>query len=276
MADRDDMMRHEELSLGERLKRAREEKGLSLDAVAAQTRIPVRHLQNIEREDWEALPAITYAIGFTRNYATAVGLDGASVARELRERIGGPQSRAAAPEYYEQADPARVPPRSLAIAAIVLAALLILGYLLWRSTLEGEPGGAPAAPVAATETAAPPAAAPQAAPPQAAAGQAVTLVATGEVWLRITDGPGGPNLYMGAMAAGDRFDVPPTAQRPIIRTGRPHMLRASVGGRDIGPLGPEQRTVDNFSLLPQDLAARAQGQAAPATPPGPPSPPPTP
>ena len=64
---------------------------MSLDDVASQTRIPIRHLQHIEREDWDALPAPTYAIGFTRNYANAVGLDGAAIARELRDRIGGPR-----------------------------------------------------------------------------------------------------------------------------------------------------------------------------------------
>jgi cytoskeleton protein RodZ len=264
MADRDDIGQFEALTVGERLKRAREEKGLSLDAVAAQTRIPIRHLQNIEREDWDALPAITYAIGFARNYATAVGMDGAALARELREQIGGPRARTAAPEYYEQADPARVPPRSLAIAALVLAALLIVGYLLWRSGLDDDaPDAAPVAAIAVPEEA--PAPAPAA--PQAVAGQPVTLVATGEVWLRITDGPGGPVLRMGAMRAGDRFEVPATARRPIIRTGRPHLLRVSIGGRDLGPVGAEERTIDNVSLLPQDLAARqgrGQGMTAPA------------
>ncbi|HMC91010.1 MAG TPA: helix-turn-helix domain-containing protein, partial [Allosphingosinicella sp.] len=35
--------------VGERLRVAREEKGLSLDDVARQTRIPIRHLEHIER-----------------------------------------------------------------------------------------------------------------------------------------------------------------------------------------------------------------------------------
>ena len=67
---------------------------MSLDDVASRTRIPIRHLQNIESEEWDALPAVTYAIGFARNYANAVGLDGAAIAGELRERIGGPRRRA--------------------------------------------------------------------------------------------------------------------------------------------------------------------------------------
>jgi cytoskeletal protein RodZ len=70
------------VTIGERLRLAREGKELSLDDVARQTRIPIRHLQHIEAEDWDALPAPTYAIGFTRNYANAVGLDGARAAAD--------------------------------------------------------------------------------------------------------------------------------------------------------------------------------------------------
>ena len=61
-------------SVGERLRIAREAKKLSLDDVARQTRIPVRHLEHIERGEWEALPAITYSVGFVRSYGNAVGL----------------------------------------------------------------------------------------------------------------------------------------------------------------------------------------------------------
>lgn len=251
----------EEISLGEQLRRAREAKGLSLDDVAGRTRIPIRHLQNIEREDWDALPAVTYAIGFARNYANAVGMDGAVVGRELRARIGGAPTRAAAPQYYAQADPARVPPRSLAIIAILTAVVLIAAYLIWRSTLADEPAIVP--PLDISE-AGPAPAAPAAPAPQAVAGQPVTLVATGEVWLRITEGPSGPSLFTGSMIAGDRYQLPAAARQPVIRTGRPQNLRAAVGNRDLGPLAPSEQVIENVSLLPQDLAARAQGVPPPA------------
>src|SRR5438093_12849043 len=98
--------------VGERLRTAREEKGLSLDDVARQTRIPIRHLEHIEREEWDALPAITYSVGFVRSYASAVGLDGPAVGAELREQLGGARSAGVtSTAYYEPTDPARVPPR---------------------------------------------------------------------------------------------------------------------------------------------------------------------
>src|SRR3954452_23203064 len=75
--------------VGERLRVAREEKGLSLEDVAAQTRIPQRHLASIETGDWENLPAPTYTIGLAKSYAAAVDLDRTEIGIQLREEMGG-------------------------------------------------------------------------------------------------------------------------------------------------------------------------------------------
>jgi cytoskeleton protein RodZ len=250
------------VSIGDRLRRAREARGMSLDDVAGQTRIPMRHLQHIETEEWDALPAPTYAIGFARNYANAVGLDGAALSSELRDMIGGPRRRAPAPEYYEPADPARVPPRSIVLVALLLAVLLGGGYMIWRSlggadeetTSIPVPDSTAGAAAEQNQAAAAPA-------PEALAGQSVTLTATGDVWLRITEGQGGAELFEGILAAGQTYAIPATAQRPVIRTVRPQVLRASAGGRDLGLLGAEERLIENVSLRAEDIAAR--GRAAP-------------
>jgi transcriptional regulator with XRE-family HTH domain len=262
MNGQDDHGPDEGLSLGERLRRAREARGLSLDEIANRTRIPMRHLQHIEREEWDALPAATYAVGFTRNYANAVGLDGPVLARELRDRIGGPSHRAAAPEYYAQADPARVPPKPLVFAAIFLA-ILIGAYLLWRSTLDGGSASVPALEIPVAPAPAPAPGRPAAPPPQAAAGQPVTLVATGDAWVRISEAETGATIFQGTMAAGNRYQLPATARHPVIHTGRPQNLRALVGAGDLGPLAPTEQTIQNVSLRPEDLSARARGAPPP-------------
>src|SRR3954447_17235737 len=101
-------------SVGERLRAAREEKGLSLEDIAAQTRIPRRHLESIENADWEKLPAPTYTIGFARSYATSVGLDRVDIADQLRAEMGGSRPPTMlSPEVFEPADPARTMPKSL-------------------------------------------------------------------------------------------------------------------------------------------------------------------
>ncbi len=248
-------------TIGERLREAREAKGLSLEDVAGRTRIPVRHLVAIEREDWDALPAITYCVGFVRSYANTVGLDGAVLGRELRDSLGGFRTRAPAPEYYQPADPSRVPPRSLAIVAALVAIVLIIGYLVWRSSIDDADPAATSevnvtAPAGPTGAPAPP---PQ---PLVMAGQMVTLSATEESWIRVEDQADGSTLFQGILASGQTFQIPSTAQRPVIRTARPHVVRIRVGNVDVGPVDPVERTVSNVSLRSEDLSARSQ-----ATPP---------
>ena len=72
------------MGVGERLRRAREAAGKSLAEIAAETRIPQRHLTLIEDGAFDALPARTYAVGFSRSYASAVGLDPRAIADEVR------------------------------------------------------------------------------------------------------------------------------------------------------------------------------------------------
>jgi cytoskeleton protein RodZ len=247
--------------IGERLRLAREERGTSLDDVARLTRIPIRHLEHIERGDWEALPAITYSIGFVRAYANAVGLDGAALGAELREQLGATRSvGAVSTAYYEPADPARVPPRSLAILAALIALLLVGAYLLWRRHAVGDAGDVAApsaeAPIPA-RTAAPAAPASPAAP----TGGAVVLDATEPVWMRVYEA-GGAKLFEGTLKPGDHYLVPATATAPEILTGRPNVLRVTVGGAAIPTLGPAERRIKDVSLKPADLLARLSAPAA--------------
>ena len=104
---------------GERLKVAREEKGLSLEDIAAQTRIPQRHLESIEVAEWDKLPAPTYTIGFAKSYASSVGLDRIDIGDQLREEMGGQRFAASQSEVIEAADPARTMPKWLVITAVV-------------------------------------------------------------------------------------------------------------------------------------------------------------
>lgn len=261
---------HGYATVGERLRQAREARGLTLDDVAAQTRIPIRHLRNIEDSNWEDLPASTYTVGFARSYANSVGLDGAEIGRELREQLGGGiRTQQVSPEIYAPPDPSRVPSRRLAWMAGILLVVLVAAWLLViRPWLTGDEEEAP--PAVAEQPAPQPAAPPQPAVPQNLAGQPVTLVATDEVWFRVSDG--GRRVEDRTLQAQGQYQVPSNLSRPTISTGRPQVLRVVVGGRDLGALASEERTMSGVSLLPNDLGATlgqppqgaAPAQGAPA------------
>ena len=128
-------------TVGERLRAAREEKKLTLEDVAAQTRIPQRHLASIETAEWDSLPAPTYTIGFAKNYAGIVGLDRTEIGDQLREEMGGQRFATTSADVFEPADPRRTMPKSLVIGAVIAAVLLIASDELPQSPL-ARPAGA--------------------------------------------------------------------------------------------------------------------------------------
>jgi len=128
--DSDDII--QTTSVGERLRAAREKKKLSLEDIATQTRIPLRHLENLEAGDWSKLPAPTYTIGFAKSYASAIGLDRTEIGDDLRAEMGGQRFDAGSPEVFEPADPARTMPRWLVLSAIGAIVLLVVVILFSR------------------------------------------------------------------------------------------------------------------------------------------------
>jgi cytoskeletal protein RodZ len=63
------------LSLGEKLRQAREERGISISEVAEQTRISPLYIESIENDDYKILPGGIFNKGFVRSYAKFIGFD---------------------------------------------------------------------------------------------------------------------------------------------------------------------------------------------------------
>ncbi|WP_242219419.1 RodZ domain-containing protein [Bacillus cereus group sp. BfR-BA-01380] len=76
--------------LGQKLKEARELKGLSIDQLQEITKIQKRYLISIEEGNFGILPGDFYARAFIKQYAEAVGLNGEAIVEEYRHEI--PQS----------------------------------------------------------------------------------------------------------------------------------------------------------------------------------------
>ncbi len=254
-------------TVGVVLTRAREAAGLSRADIATQTKIAERHLAAIEEDRLGDLAARTYAVGFSRAYARTLGLDEKEIAEIVRRQLEAEGGREPVVVHdFQPGDPARVPSAKLAwIAgggALVVIALLVV---FWGSYLSPEgklpdlltPKPAPAP----TRMAVP---VPAATPTQAPANGPVVLTATEEgVWVRVTDGAN--RLVETTLKKGESWTVPQNAQAPQLRTGRPDALTLTVGGRAIPALADKPTVVSGVSLVPADLAARANPQAA-ATP----------
>lgn len=127
-------------SLGDLLRTARERRGLSVQELAAITRIPRRHLDALERGQFDELPGGMYRRAEVRTYAETVGLDKALVLERLEQSLGP----AADPSPIIPPPPVFDPsPRSRIYAVVVTLGLIAaagMTYWWWRQpVLFGDP-----------------------------------------------------------------------------------------------------------------------------------------
>ena len=80
------------MSFGQTLRNAREAKGLTPSQVAAQTRILVQIISDMEKEDFHRIPAPIYGRGFVRLIASCLDLDPAPLVEEFMEIFEGRRS----------------------------------------------------------------------------------------------------------------------------------------------------------------------------------------
>ncbi|RMC55588.1 RodZ family helix-turn-helix domain-containing protein [Lactobacillus sp. ESL0261] len=73
--------------IGDKLRSAREAKGLSIEDIEKATKIQGRYLTAIEQNDFDKLPGDFYVRAFIRQYAQIVGLDGKKLLSEYHEDI---------------------------------------------------------------------------------------------------------------------------------------------------------------------------------------------
>jgi cytoskeleton protein RodZ len=141
-------------SFGSCLRRAREQRQLSLRDVASATKIPRSTLELIEASSLDELPADVFVRGFIRSYARAVGADENEplhgFERALNARRDAERARSTAPVVdpalvaaAAAEDESAVPRRGgLGLAVFVIILLLIatitLSLLLRRPPQSGE------------------------------------------------------------------------------------------------------------------------------------------
>lgn len=81
--------------IGEQLRKAREEKGLSLEDIEKITKIQYRYLKDLENDEFDKLPGDFYARAFIKQYAQVVGLNGNELLNSLHSDV--PEAK---PEKY--------------------------------------------------------------------------------------------------------------------------------------------------------------------------------
>ncbi len=250
-------------NVGARLLRAREAQGMSRAQLSNITKIPERHLAAIEASDFSALPARTYAIGFARSVAKALGLDDREVAASVRAELLNhePPPLRGIPAF-EPGDPARVPGARFAwIAALAALAVIVAGVAFaWRSYYA--PAGALPS-ILAEGDAGVPVAAVVAPPPAAVANGPVVFTAMApSVWVKFTDGTG-KQLFQKELAQGEAWTVPQDVPDVKLWTAHPEALAITIGGQAVPRLSETQQTLRDVPVTAAALLSR--GSTSPVT-----------
>jgi cytoskeletal protein RodZ len=257
--------------VGARLRASREAKRLSLEAVAASTRVHSRILSAIERNDPSVLPPRPYGRGFVRAYARELGLNADDVVREYFGQFAPPEPPPAPP-------PPERPPTVLelqplldrlplgrimvaAVAVLLVAGSWMLAHRTGRSPAPsqdavGTSGHATAqsSPTQASQAQASPAPAVKPAGTATPSGAPLTVVLNAAAPCWVTATADGKRVLYRALQPGERASLEGT--RTIsIRAGNSGALTWTVNGRAMGTFGSsgEVRTMrvtpDSTELL---------------------------
>lgn len=214
-------------TIGQQLRRAREERGAELSDVEVATKIRVKFLAAMEEDHWDELPAPVYARGFLGVYAQHLGLDQKALLDEYSRTVEGEPHEPVPgsvikPGALRQNRPARrLPSINFGPVAKVAAGLLVLVVIglvivgLIGGSNNGSAGKRPKGNEGGTRAAAP------ATPATTTTGTtpfgevSVELRATAPVWVCLVDDRGTPVVDSETLSANDsrgpfrsaRFDV---------------------------------------------------------------------
>lgn len=219
------------MSIGQSLAGKRGERGLSIEQVAAATRIRAEHLRWLEVEQFERFAAPVYAKGSLRTYATYLGLDSDELIGQMPP-VSHKPSLALGLGKTERRPRLVLTTPAFAAAGLVLLAGAFTGYT-WRQVTVGQrTTAALSSPSPVTAVPATPAASPAIQTRPIVVGVRVSDV----VWINaIVDGTPqygdtGRTLPAGSIVYFTGLEVK-------ITSGKASATFISIDGRNLGPMG---------------------------------------
>lgn len=130
-----DTVRPQSITVGDMLRQARESKKLTLEDVSAAIHIRTAQLRAIEEGNLSALPGMTYAVGFIRNYASYLGLSANELVHKFKSEHVAEQAQTtlAMPEPIAES---RMPDPVMVGIGAFLAVLLLIVWSVYSGVEE--------------------------------------------------------------------------------------------------------------------------------------------
>ena len=234
--------------LGPRLKQAREERGISLRAIATTTKIAMTALEALERGDFSRLPGGIYSRSFIRAYARQVGLDPDATVEEFRSELTRQEAEASKIRIRpavtaddrafleRQRRAIRVLRIVLAVTAVTVTALIVWAAMVfWPSAdPQTEPASPPQARLPLTP---PPPASPLPAVQPTAEGDRlrVAFEVSDECWIEVS--ADGLVVLSRLLSAGERQEFS-AEDELVLDVGNAGAFTWTINGQSAAPLGP--------------------------------------
>jgi cytoskeletal protein RodZ len=131
------------LTLGQKLRQAREERGISIGEVSEQTRISPHYIESIENDDYKTLPGGIFNKGFVKSYARYVGYDEQEALSDYSKLISA-QNEGTSPDEPRTYRPEVLTDDNVSssrwpslLFAVVILALMTVGILYFVNYLKG-------------------------------------------------------------------------------------------------------------------------------------------
>ncbi|HEX3015500.1 MAG TPA: RodZ domain-containing protein [Desulfobacteria bacterium] len=269
-------------SIGDTLREAREQKGLTIRDLEEMTKIRTHYLKALEEERFEQLPGKTYVIGFLRSYARALGLNAQEIVDIYKET--GEKSTfkpvditpAAEPSVATLVKRSQPLPRWVVIAALCVLAILTLygvrsfsqgstkapsgqanntpaSLTTGNSISTGNAGGQAANQVTSPNSSVS-ATTPDTATADTAQSKKLTmeLTFTNRCWLQVE--ADGQMVINGTMNSGDKQTITANNQIKFVSVGKPDAVQVVLNGKSLGPLGPVGPVLQNKVFTLQDVS----------------------
>jgi cytoskeleton protein RodZ len=239
------------MDVGTTLRTARERHGVSIEQLAATTRITVPLLRAVETNAFEKVPSGIFARGFIRSYAREVGLDPEEMVEQFLQESGDmtgiPEPHIAAAELDDDVRAAEFnsdePSGRAAWGYALIVAALLVGYI--SSVRTGESSADPTTVEArelsgAAETSGVVTVEPRAVATTGASGLLrLEIAPSGPCWVEaVVDGKS--TIYR-LMQGGERETL--SAREIALRVGDPATFVYQINGRAGRTLGAAGKTV---------------------------------
>ena len=254
-------------NFGERLKRERELREVTMEEITAATRIGSRFLEALENEDWSKLPGGVFNRGFVRSIARYLGLDEEALLGEY-DLAHGTQVAPLPPQPEQRMSSSKWIPFLLFIGLLVLLFCAVAGgvyfwrhYGARRAQIQSRTSVSPAANTPVTSVSSPPASQQQSNTPSAAKEPPLDLLVSASAATRVRILADGRLLFDGEFLSGESRHFHATGEFEVAAADSSAVL-LELNGQAMPPLGAPGAS-GTMTLGRKDLRQATGGNSQP-------------